>query len=135
MIQSNTVVVLFDGVCNLCNGTVQFIIKRDAKGVFRFASLQSSYGQRQLKNFGLPSDTLYSIVVLHDGKAYQQSDAVLIILKHLGRGWSWLTMFRILPRFFRDAVYVFIARNRYRFFGKKDQCMIPTPELKSRFME
>jgi len=135
MIPSNAVVVLFDGVCNLCNGTVQFIIKRDAKGVFRFASLQSAYGQQQLKSFGLPSDTLYSIVAVYNGKAYQQSDAVLLMLKHLGGRWSWLTIFRILPRFFRDAVYAFIARNRYRFFGKKDQCMIPTPGLKSRFIE
>lgn len=135
MIQNNSVVVLFDGVCNLCNGSVQFLIKRDTNRIFKFASLQSDYGQHQLTKFGLPLDGFHSIVVVHNDKIYQQSDAVLVALKNLGGVWGLFYYSKIVPRFLRDAVYSFVARNRYRFFGKKDQCMIPTPELKDRFLE
>lgn len=135
MTPNNHIVVLFDGVCNLCSGSVQFIIKRDKKGIFRFASLQSGYARNQLLKLGSPSSELYSIMVLEDGVLYERSDAILKIVANLGGFWSALNGFKIIPRFLRDAMYNLIAKNRYRIFGKKDQCMIPTPELKARFIE
>ncbi|MFZ6009188.1 MAG: thiol-disulfide oxidoreductase DCC family protein [Bacteroidota bacterium] len=129
-------VILFDGVCNLCNGAVQFILRRDRKKNFKFASLQSSFGQQQLKKFGLDTNKLHSIIVLDaEGRFYEKSDAALFIAKHLSGLWPTLSFFKIVPRFIRNAIYDLIARNRYRLFGKKDQCMIPTPELKSRFID
>lgn len=135
MMPSNHIVVLFDGVCNLCNGSVQFIIKRDVKQIFKFASLQSTYAKDQLIKFGLPPLGLYSVMVIENGELYQRSDAVLRILANLGGFWYVLSGFKIIPRLLRDALYDAVAKNRYRFFGKKDQCMIPTPELKTRFIE
>lgn len=128
------IVVLFDGVCNLCNGTVQFIIKRDPSSKFQFASLQSGFGQSQLLKLGLDPTQLHSIIVLEDGKMYERSDAALKIASHLTQPWPMLGASRIFPRFFRDWVYDVIAKNRYRMFGKKDECMIPTPEMKARFV-
>jgi predicted DCC family thiol-disulfide oxidoreductase YuxK len=135
MDNSNHITVLFDGVCNLCNGTVQFIIKRDRAAIFRFASLQSHYAQRLLRQVNLPTDQLYSVIVIEDGIAYQKSDAALRIARHLPGFWHWLYIFRFIPKFIRDGLYNFIAANRYRFFGKQDHCMIPTPELKARFVD
>jgi predicted DCC family thiol-disulfide oxidoreductase YuxK len=129
------IVVLFDGVCNLCNGTVQFIIKRDKSSKFLFASLQSDFGQSQLLKFGLDPTQLHSIITVEDGKFYERSDAALKIASGLAQPWSMLGMFRILPRFLRDWVYDFIAKNRYRMFGKQESCMIPTPEMKAKFVE
>ena len=129
------VLILFDGVCNLCNGLVQFIIRRDPKGKFKFASLQSDVGRSLLKQFNIDPDLLHSIVVIDNGVAFQRSDAVLRIANYLGGGWKMLVAFNILPKFFRDAIYNVVATNRYRIFGKKDSCMIPTPELKERFIE
>jgi len=127
-------IILFDGVCNLCNGAVQFIIKRDKKSAFRFASLQSEFGQSQLKNAGLQTSSIETIVLIENGKVYQRSEAALRISRHLSGGWSLLYGLRVIPKVICDVVYNWIARNRYRFFGKKDQCMIPTPELKSKFL-
>lgn len=129
------ILVLFDGVCNLCNGIVQFIIKRDPHARFRFASLQSQAGQSYLKRFGMDTHTLYSLIVIDDDKAFERSDAVLRIAKHLGQPWRSFSIFKVLPKSFRDTCYNLIAKNRYQLFGKKDQCMIPTPELKARFLE
>jgi predicted DCC family thiol-disulfide oxidoreductase YuxK len=128
-------VVLFDGVCNLCSGAVQFVIERDPKARFKFASLQSAYGQQQLLHVGIQSQSLYSIILIHDGKFYQRSDAALEIARHLTGGWPLLYGFKIVPRFLRDSVYNFIARHRYHWFGKKDACWLPTPELKARFKD
>ena len=135
MDNSNHITVLFDGVCNLCNGTVQFVIKRDRAAIFRFASLQSNYAQRLLRQVNLPANQLYSVIVFEDGVAYQKSDATLRIARHLSGFWRWLYIFRFVPKFIRDGLYNFIATNRYRFFGKQDHCMIPTPELKARFVD
>lgn len=135
MDNSNHITVLFDGVCNLCNGTVQFVIKRDRAGIFRFASLQSDYAQTLLRQANLPTDQLYSVIVIEDGIAYQKSDAALRIARHLSGIWRWLYILRVVPKFIRDGLYNFIATNRYRFFGKQDHCMIPTPELKARFVD
>ena len=129
------VLILFDGVCNLCNGLVQFIIRRDAKGKFKFASLQSEVGRSLLKQFNIDPDLLHSIVVIDNGVAFQRSDAVLRIANYLGGRWKILAAFKILPKFFRDGCYNVVAANRYRIFGKQDSCMIPTPELKDRFVE
>ena len=135
MDNSNHITVLFDGVCNLCNGTVQFVIKRDRAAIFRFASLQSDYAHTLLREVNLPANQLYSVIVIENGIAYQKSDAALRIARHLSGFWRWLYIFRFVPKFIRDGIYNFIATNRYRFFGKQDHCMIPTPELKARFVD
>lgn len=129
------ILILFDGVCNLCNGVVQFIVKRDPKGKFKFASLQSEAGRSILKQFNIDPDLLHSIVVVHNNAALQRSDAAIYIATHLGGGWKLLKVFKILPKFLRDAGYNVVAASRYRIFGKKDSCMIPTPQLKERFIE
>ncbi len=127
-------VILFDGVCNLCNGSVIFIIKRDPRSQFYFAALQSDFGNKQLKNFGLPATELNSVLLIKGGTLYQKSNAALEIAKHLNGLWPVIYIFKIIPPFLRDGIYTWVARNRYRWFGKKDACMIPTPELKSRFL-
>lgn len=128
--------VLFDGVCNLCNSSVQLIIKRDKKDIFRFASLQSDLGKSLTNNTEPQTESsLKSIVLIEsDGRRYTKSTAALRIARHLS-GYSWLSVFLILPKFIRDFFYDVIARNRYRWFGKKDECMIPTPELQSKFLD
>jgi predicted DCC family thiol-disulfide oxidoreductase YuxK len=126
-------IVLFDGVCNLCNGVVQFIIANDQTGVFQFASQQSEAGQKLLELHQQPAmDT----VVLIDGTTvYTRSDAVLEIMKRLPAKWSWLSAFKIVPKFLRDAVYKMIGRYRYNIFGKRESCWLPTPELRARFLD
>jgi predicted DCC family thiol-disulfide oxidoreductase YuxK len=127
--------ILFDGVCNLCSGSVQFVIKRDPTAYFKFASLQSDFGQKQLRQLGLDHQSFHSIILITEGKVYQRSDAALEIAKKLNGAWPLFYGFKILPRFLRDAVYNLISRNRYKLFGKKDACWIPTSELKSRFKD
>lgn len=127
-------VILFDGVCNLCNHSVQFIIKRDFDQNFQFAALQSSFGQSQLKKFNIPADVLQSIILIKGGKYYDRSNAVIEICRELGGLWPSFYLFKIVPRFIRDWMYNRIANNRYRWFGRQDQCMIPTPALKARFL-
>ena len=129
-------IVLFDGVCNLCSGGVQFILKRDRKDLFRFASLQSELGQQLLAERQIDPKTTDSMVLIQPGKAfYLRSDAALAIGKQLPGIWGLLAVFQWVPSSIRDIVYDFIARNRYRWFGKKESCMIPTPELKSKFLD
>lgn len=132
---SPEIIVLFDGICNLCNGAVQFIIKRDQHKKFMFASLQSSFGQSQLLKSGLDPSSLQSMIVIHNGIVFQQSDAALNIVKNLDGWWPSLFLFRFIPKVIRDAIYAFIARYRYQLFGKQDRCMVPTAELKARFVE
>jgi predicted DCC family thiol-disulfide oxidoreductase YuxK len=128
-------IVLFDGVCNLCNNSVQFILKRDKKNQFMFGSLQGTAGQAYLKKFNLPADTLNSFMLVEDDKLYTRSTGALRMLKHLGGGWALLYGFIIVPKFIRDAVYNWIAANRYKWFGKKEECWLPTKELKTKFLE
>lgn len=128
-------VLLFDGVCNLCSGFVQFIIKIDPKGKFRFASLQSETGQEMLRAAGLSTSDLGTVVLVQKGKVFTLSDVALESTKILGGGWILFYGFKILPRFFRDGIYNWVARNRYRWFGKKEACMIPTPDIRKRFLE
>lgn len=128
-------IVLFDGVCNLCTKSVQFILKRDKKDQFLFGSLQGQYGQQLLKTFNLPADHFRSFMLLEGTNLYTRSTAALRMLKHLGGGWSLLYGLIIIPKFIRDAVYNFVARNRYRWFGKEETCMIPTPGLEAKFLD
>lgn len=127
-------ILLFDGVCNLCNGFVQFIIKRDTKGFFRFTSLQSDIGQQLMQDHGFPTDELNTVILIKEGKLYTHSDAPLQIVRHLPFPWPVLSVFALVPKVLRDRIYNWVARNRYRWYGKKDQCMVPTPELKARFL-
>ena len=127
-------VILFDGVCNLCTGSVQFILKRDKEKKFLFASLQSNFGQELLKKFELPTNTFNSFVLYQDGKIFTRSTAALKMFQQLKR-WKWVKIFWIVPKFIRDAVYNLIAKNRYKWFGKKNECWLPTPELKARFLD
>ena len=131
---NNQNILLFDGVCNLCNGVVQFIIKRDKEGKFKFAALQSEAGQGILKKFGLPLDDFESFVFVHGDKYYQKSTAALHVARELGGIWKLFYFFIILPKSFRDFLYSLIANSRYKIFGRQDSCMIPTPELKGRFL-
>ena len=127
-------IVLFDGVCNLCNGSVQFILKRDPRGTFRFASLQSEAGRSLMAGHGLDPGALSSVVLIEDGRAFEESSAALRIARHLPGPWKLLRVFAVVPRPLRDAVYRWIARNRYRWFGKTETCWLPTPELRARFL-
>ncbi len=129
-------IILFDGVCNLCNNAVNFIIERDKKDVFRFASLQSEIGKKLTAERGIDHEAVESIVLIEPGVAYyQKSSAALEISKELS-GWvSALSYLSFLPETFRDGIYELIANNRYSWFGKKDACMIPTPELKAKFLD
>lgn len=118
-------VLLFDGVCNLCNGAVQFIIKRDPDGLISFTSLQSETGQSLLKKSGLPTDQFDSFVFIEDGQVYTKSTAAIKVFRHLRGLWRLFVLFFAVPKPFRDMVYSFIARNRYKWFGKKNECMLP----------
>ncbi|HJX28865.1 MAG TPA: thiol-disulfide oxidoreductase DCC family protein [Thermoanaerobaculia bacterium] len=126
--------ILFDGVCNLCNGSVQFILRRDPEARFRFASLQSEAGQRLVTEQGLNPEVLSSVILIEDGRVYRESTAALRIARHMAGAWKLLRVFVLIPRPIRDAVYRLIARNRYRWFGKSETCWLPTPELRARFL-
>jgi predicted DCC family thiol-disulfide oxidoreductase YuxK len=126
---------LFDGVCNLCNGIVQFTIKRDMKAKFKFASLQSASGQLLLKQFNLPTDDFDSFVYINGDNFYLKSTAALHVLKELGGGWKFFYAFIIVPKFIRDFFYDVIAKTRYKLFGKRNTCMLPTPDINQRFLD
>lgn len=128
-------IVLFDGVCNLCNRSVQFVLKRDKKKQFLFGSLQGKTGQEYLRKYHLPADEFHSFMLIEGNVLYTRSTAVLRMLKYLGRGWQLLYVFIYLPQSIRDGVYNLIASNRYKLFGKKDHCRIPTLEERERFLE
>lgn len=131
---NNNPIILFDGVCNFCNGIVNFIIRQDKKNLFRFAALQSESGKKLLEQYGIDWKNNDSFVVIQNGKAYEKSTAALKVSNQLPWYWKWSQLFWILPKFIRDALYNIIAKNRYKWFGKKEECMIPTPELKERFL-
>jgi predicted DCC family thiol-disulfide oxidoreductase YuxK len=127
-------IILFDGVCNFCNSAVNFVIERDNKKAFRFAPLQSAAGQILLNQYGLSTSDLKSFVLIEDNEAFTETTAALRVTKYLYTPWPMMQAFLVLPTFLRDPVYNFIARNRYKWFGKKEECMVPTPELRSRFL-
>lgn len=128
-------IIFFDGLCNLCNGAVQFVIKRDTQNHFQFASLQSEYATEELAKFNLEPLHGDSFVLLENDKVYQRSTAALRVARRLKGLWPMLYVFIIVPRFIRDAVYNYIAKNRYKWFGKKESCWVPTPELKEKFLD
>lgn len=128
-------VILFDGVCHLCQGAVKFIIKRDPAGRFRFASLQSEAGSRLLQAAGAHEESLDSVVLIENGSYYIRSAAALRIARGLRYPWPLLYALIVVPKGLRDAVYQFIARHRYRWFGKDETCLVPTRELRERFLE
>jgi len=127
-------IVLFDGVCNLCNSSIVFIIQRDPKNLFKFAALQSEPGLKLIKKYNIDTSSTDSILLIEGNKCYVKSTAALRITRHLSGGWPLLYGLIIFPVFMRNWGYDFIARNRYKWYGKKDSCMIPTPELKEKFL-
>ena len=132
----NKKIILFDGVCNLCNSAVQFVIKHDKKDVFRFVALQSELGQKIIKHIGIDTQKIDSIILYQPGLAYYyKAEAALEIAKQLGGVFYLSGLFKIIPKPFRNKFYDYIARNRYKWYGKKESCMIPTNELKSKFLE
>ena len=132
----NKKIILFDGVCNLCNSAVQFVIKHDKKDTFRFVALQSVLGQEILAYIGIDAENIDSIVLYEPGIAYYyKSDAALQIARNLDGIFSFGTIFKIIPTGIRNYLYDYIARHRYQWYGKKESCMIPSAELKIKFLE
>lgn len=127
-------VLLFDGVCNLCNATARFVIANDSGARIRLAPVQSASGRAILTALGLPTDRFDTFVFVADGRAWFRSSAVLHLLRHLRRRWQPLRILALLPVGLRDAGYDLIARHRYRVFGRRDTCMVPTPEIAARFL-
>lgn len=134
-IDSDHPVILFDGLCNLCSSSVQFVIKHDPQRQFRFASLQSKFGRKVTEHFDLHTDELNSFILLERKKIYTKSTGALRVTKKLNGLWPLLYSFIIIPSFIRNAVYSYIARHRYKWFGKKEACWLPTPELRRLFFD
>lgn len=131
----NKKLILFDGVCNLCTNSVRYVIKRDKAGIFMFAALQSNIAQQILKDYRIDPEKTDSILLYEPGKGVSyKSTAAFRMASKLGFPTNLLLIFYIVPTFIRDWVYDLIAKNRYKWFGKKEQCMVPTPELQSRFL-
>lgn len=128
-------IVLFDGVCNLCNSVVQFLIVRDKKKKLFYSALQSSVGQEILRDNGLNTSDFDSFILQYKGEVYSKSSAGIRVLSQLGGLWPMMKVFLIVPKPIRDWVYSLIANNRYKWWGKKDHCMMPTPEMQSRFVK
>jgi predicted DCC family thiol-disulfide oxidoreductase YuxK len=127
--------VLFDGVCNLCSALVQFVIRHDPAAKFRFAAIQSEIGGEIFQSHGLDPADLQTFVFIAEGKMFLRSDAAIEVVSRFGGAWRICTIFQFVPRVLRNAIYSFIARNRYRWFGRKEVCMVPTAEIKERFLD
>ena len=127
-------VLLFDGICNLCNASVQWALLRDPKGIFRYAALQSDTGQELLKEHGLDVQNFDTVVLIDQNKVFLRSDVPLEIVRRLGGLWSALYIFKIVPSIIRNFIYNWVAKNRYRWWGRREQCMMPRPEWKERFL-
>ena len=127
-------VILFDGVCNFCNSVVNFVLKRDKRKYIFFSPLQSTNGQQLLQQYNLPADDMQSFVFIENGKAYTRSTAALKVCRHLRMLWPLCYGFIIVPKFIRDGIYNWTAKRRYKWFGVRQECMIPTPEVKARFL-
>jgi predicted DCC family thiol-disulfide oxidoreductase YuxK len=129
-------IILYDGVCNLCDAAVRFVLPRDRQGTFRFASLQGELAKPILTRHGIsPAQALESIVLVEDGKLYLASEGILRIASHLDFPWNLARIFLFVPRPIRDGIYRWVARNRYRWFGKQETCLLPRPEWQARFLE
>jgi len=134
-LKKNHKIILFDGVCNLCNASVNFVIQRDTKDVFRFAALQSEIGKKYISEFNInPLDT-DSIILIDKDKCYIKSTAALHIAKSMSGAYPLLFGFIIVPRFIRNWVYDYVAKNRYKWYGKRESCMVPTPEFQRNFLD
>lgn len=131
---SSSPIILFDGICNLCNRSIQFVIKHDKEKVYRFAAFQSKAGQKLLQQYNLPLKQYSSFLLIENNKAYSQSTAALKVAKNLSGLVKLAVVFNIVPAGIRNIVYNFVARNRYQWFGKKRSCMVPTQDLKARFL-
>ena len=127
-------IILFDGVCNLCNSSVQFVIKHDTQQKFKFASLQSDVAKSILHDLAADTNSFNSVILVEEGKVHYRSTAALRIAKQLSFPYNLLYAFIIIPPFIRNAVYDYIAKNRYKWFGKQEECWVPTPELADRFI-
>lgn len=127
-------ILLFDGVCNLCNASVQWVLRHDRQGVFRFAALQSKTGQQLLLRFGMRQNQLDTTVLVDGDRIFTHADAGLEIVRRLGGAWALLGIFRLVPRALRNSVYNWVARNRYRWFGRRESCLLPRPEWQERFV-
>lgn len=127
-------IIIFDGVCNLCDSSVQFVIKHDKKDIFRFVPLQSELGQKIISHIGILALTIDSTVLYESDKGYYKAEAALRILKELSSVYRCLLVFSILPKSILDNIYDYVAQNRYKWFGKKESCIIPTSELQSKFL-
>jgi predicted DCC family thiol-disulfide oxidoreductase YuxK len=127
-------IILFDGVCNLCNSAVNFVIKRDKKFILKFATLQSNLAKDLLATHHLPANELESFVFIENNKIDTRSTAALKVCKHLSGLWPLMYGFIIVPKFIRDGIYNWISKNRYQWFGIRDECMMPTPDLRARFL-
>jgi predicted DCC family thiol-disulfide oxidoreductase YuxK len=132
--EADAPILLFDGVCNLCNGLVAFILRNDPRHRFRFASLQSPAGQELLKRHDLPTADLDSVVLIEGTRAFTRSTAVLRTARRMGFLWPLAFVFILIPRPLRDLVYKLIGKNRYRMFGRREACMLPTPDIRARFL-
>ena len=131
----NKKIILFDGVCNLCEASVQFVIQHDKKDIFRFVALQSELGQKIIHHIGIQNQNIDSVILYKPGVAYYyKSSAALQIAKNLGGFYHFGTFFKIIPTGLRNVLYDFVAKNRYQWYGKKESCMIPTAELKAKFL-
>lgn len=129
-------IILFDGICNLCNSAVQMIIKHDTKDIFRFVALQSDLGQKIIQHLGIDVQKIDSIILYQPGFAYYfKSEAALEIAKNLGGIFYFATLFSILPTSFNNYIYDYIAKNRYKWYGKKEACLIPTKAIQAKFLE
>ncbi|HKX85713.1 MAG TPA: DCC1-like thiol-disulfide oxidoreductase family protein [Flavobacterium sp.] len=134
-IPNNKKIILFDGVCNLCNTSVQYVIKHDKNDLYRFVALQSELGQKIIKHLGISQRNIDSILLYEPGRAYYYKSAAAIRIAGSLVGFvSLLSIFKYLPTRLSDVVYDYIAKNRYKWYGKKESCMIPTPELKAKFL-
>ncbi len=132
---SSQSLILFDGICNFCSYWVQFVMKRDPGKRFRFATLQSAVGQRTFNEIGLPREELKTMILVDGSKRYFKSTAALHIVKKIGGLWAILFIFIIVPAPIRDLLYNVVAKNRYRWFGKREACFVPAPDMKERFLE
>ena len=126
--------ILFDGICNFCNSAVNFVIKKDNGAIIHFAPLQSPKGRLYLKQYNYPVNNLNSFVFIEDNKVYTKSTAALKVCRHLKGLWPLCYGFIIVPKFIRDGIYSWVAKNRYKWFGVRQECMMPTPEVRSRFV-
>jgi predicted DCC family thiol-disulfide oxidoreductase YuxK len=127
--------VLFDGVCNLCSALVQFVIRHDPAAKFRFAAIQSEIGGEIFQSHGLDPADLQTFVFVTEGKMFLRSDAAIEVVSRFGGAWKIFRIFQFVPKVLRDSIYSTIARNRYRWFGRKEICMVPTAEIKERFLD